>query len=91
MNIQLEKELIDKAKPNIVYEYQSIIESLIYSMIQIRSDICYAITILSRYNYNLNIKYIAIIKRVIRYIKRIINYSILYSSDSELRDYIDTN
>ena len=62
-----------------------------YSMIQIRSNIYYAITILSRYNYNLNIKYIAIVKRVIRYIKKIINYNIIYNSNSELRNYIDTN
>ena len=62
-----------------------------YSMIQIRSNICYAITILFCYNYNLNIKYIAIVKRVIRYIKRTIDYNIIYSSDSELRGYIDAN
>ena len=62
-----------------------------YPIIQIRSDICYAITILFCYNYNLNIKHIAIVKRVIRYIKKIINYNIIYNSNSELRDYIDTN
>ena len=67
------------------------IELLMYSMIQIRSNICYAITILSRYNHNLNIKHIAAVKRVIRYIKRIINYNIIYNSDSELRNYIDAN
>ena len=76
LNTQLQKKLINKASPEVIQEYQSIIKSIIYLIIQIRPNIYYAITILSRYNHNSNIKYIATIKRVLRYLKETLNYRI---------------
>ena len=65
--------------------------SLMYSIIQTRPNICYAITILSRYNYNPNAKYITAVKRVIRYLKGIIDYGIIYGTDSALTGYTDAD
>ena len=62
-----------------------------YAIIQTRLDICFAIIILSRYNYNLNSKYIAIIKRVIRYLKGILNYNIIYKTIINLISYINAD
>ena len=67
------------------------IGSLMYPMIQTRPDICYAVTILSRYNHNPNAKHIAAVKRVIRYLKGTLNYGITYGSDSTLTGYTDAD
>ena len=56
-----------------------------YLKIQIRLDIYYIVTILSRYNYNSNIKYIVAIKRVLRYLKEILNYKIIYEIVNNLK------
>ena len=60
-------------------------------MIQIRSNICYIVTILFRYNHNSNIKYIVAIKRVLRYLKGTLNYKITYKTINNLKGYIDVN
>ena len=40
-----------------------------YSMIQTRPDVCYTVTVLSRFNQNPNAKHMAAAKRVLRYLK----------------------
>lgn len=60
-------------------------------MIQTRPDICFAVTILSRYNHNPNSKYIAAVKRVIRYLKGILTYGITYKTANALEGYTDTD
>lgn len=42
----LQDELVDKAKPDDILEYQSMIGSIMYPMIQTCPDICFAVTIL---------------------------------------------
>ena len=90
-NIQLQEELVDKAKPEVIREYQSMVGSLMYPMIQTRPDICYTITILSRYNHNPNAKHIAAVKRVIRYLKGTMDHGITYGTDSALTGYTDAD
>ena len=46
---------------------------------------------LSRYNQNLNFKYIAIIKRVFRYLKETLNYNIIYKTINDLINYMNVN
>ena len=88
---QLQEELIDKAKPDVVREYQSMIGSIMYPMIQTRPDICFAVTILSRYNQNPNPKHIAAAKRVIRYLKGTLDYGITYGTSNGLVGYTDAD
>lgn len=47
---QLQEELVDQAPSDVVQLYQSMVGSVMYAMIQTRPDICYAVTILSRFN-----------------------------------------
>lgn len=56
-------------------------------MIQTRPDICFAVTILSRYNHNPNPKHVAAVKRVIRYLKGTLNYGITYGTTNGLEGY----
>lgn len=88
---QLEEELVDQATPAVIKEYQSMVGSLMYPMIQTRPDICHAVTILSRYNHNPNAKHIAAVKRVIRYLKGSMDYGITYGTDSALTGYTDAD
>ena len=60
-----------------------------YPIIQTRPYICYAVTMLSRYNHNLNAKYIAAVKRVLRYLKDTLNYEITYGTTDSLIEYTD--
>ena len=60
-------------------------------MIQIRPDIYFAISILSRFNHNLNAKHLVAVKRVLRYLKGTIDYGIIYGTNSDLRGYTDAN
>ena len=91
MGTQLEAEVIDKAKPDVVQEYQSMVGSIMYAMIQTRPDICFAVTILSRYNQNPNSKHIAAVKRVIRYLKGTLTHGITYGTDDGLLGYTDAD
>ena len=88
---QLQEEVVDKATPADTREYQSMVGSLMYPMIQTRPDICHAVTMLSRYNHNPNAKHVAAVKRVIRYLKGTINYGITYGTDSTLTGYTDAD
>ena len=67
------------------------IDSIIYFMIQIHFDIYFIVIILSHYNQNLNIKHYAVVKRVIRYLKNIMNHEIIYEMIDELKDYTNVN
>ena len=65
--------------------------SIMYAMIQTRPDICFAVTILSRYNHNPNFKHLAAVKRVIRYLKKTLDYDITYRTAIDLVKYTDTD
>ena len=79
------------AKPDVIHEYQSMIGSLMYSMVQTCPDICFAVTILLRYNQNPNSKHIAAAKRVIRYLKGTLDYGITYGTAEGLVGYTDAD
>ena len=71
--------------------YQSTVGSTMYAIIQTRPNICYAVTVLSRYNRNLNAEHMTTIKRVLRYLKGTINYGITYNLENEVEGYTDAN
>ena len=62
-------------------------KSIIYLIIQIYFNIYFVIMIFFYYNQNFNFKHYAAIKRVIRYLKNIINHEIIYKTVDELKDY----
>lgn len=64
MAIEVNYRRNQSIKRHLLLPNQSMVGLVMYAMIQTRPDICYAVTILSRYNYNLNPKYIAVVKRV---------------------------
>lgn len=71
--------------------YQSMVGFIMYFMIQTRPDICYAVTMLSRYNHNPNAKHVAAVKRVIRYLRGTLDYEITYGTTDSLVEHTDTD
>lgn len=88
---QLQAEVIDKATPQAVHEYQSMIGSIMYPMVQTRPDICYAVIMLSRYNQNLNATHIKVAKRVIRYLKGTLDHGVFYGTSDGLEGFTDAD
>lgn len=65
-------------------------------MLEIRPDICYVITKLSQFAFNLNKSYFLVLKRVLRYIKGTLVYSLIYqdynnNTSLNLEGYLNTN
>ena len=56
-----------------------------------RSDLIYSLSVLSRYCFNLNSTHIKAAIRVLRYIKRSLNYNIHYEGKEDLIEYIDAD
>jgi phosphopantetheinyl transferase (holo-ACP synthase) len=68
--------------------YQQAIGSLLYAALLTRPDIAYATSMLGRYASNPGPEHIKAVKRVFRYLKGSLNYSITYSGDTKTSLYI---
>ena len=72
--------------------YLSAIGSLIYAMVCTRHDICHVVRMASRYQSNLSQEHWKVVKRILRYLKGIIDYSLCYrGNDLQLKGYIDAD
>ena len=67
------------------------IELLMYAMIIIRSNLIYSLLVLSRYYFNLSSMHIKAAIRILRYIKKTLNYNIHYEDKEDLIKYIDVD
>ena len=72
--------------------YASTIGSLMYVMLCTILDICYSVGIVSRYQSNLGRENWTIMKHILKYLRRMRDYMLVYHSD-ELApiEYIDSN
>ena len=72
--------------------YSSAVGSLMYATMCTRPDICYAVSMVSRYQANPGMKQWRAVKRILRYLKGTIDYSLCYQG-KELRlvgySYVD--
>ena len=72
--------------------YSSAIGSLMYAMMCTRPDICYAVGLVSRYQSNPGKKHWMAVKRILRYLKGTMDYSLCYQgSDLRLTGYTDAD
>ena len=62
--------------------YALVVGSLMYSMLYTRSDICYAVGIVNRYNLYPRVEHWIILKHILKYLKRIRDYILVYSNGS---------
>lgn len=86
MNTKDKLILDNEVEKKIKKHYISLIEWLIY-FIHSRSDIIFVISLLSRFMDKPNKYHFGIVKRVLRYIKRILNYGICYKHIKDFKIY----
>ncbi|TYJ96910.1 gag/pol protein [Cucumis melo var. makuwa] len=60
--------------------YASAVGSLIYAMLCIRPDICYAVGIVSRYQSNPGLAHWTAVKTILKYLRRTRDYMLVYGS-----------
>ena len=61
--------------------YADAVESLMYAMLCTRPDICFAVRMVSKYQFNPGPQYWTAVKHIIKYLKRTKNYMLVYSGD----------
>ncbi|KAH9658261.1 hypothetical protein KPL70_023419 [Citrus sinensis] len=61
--------------------YADAVGSLVYTMLCTRPDICFAVGMVSRYQFNPGPQYWTAVKHIIKYLKRTKNYMLVYSGD----------
>ncbi|KAH9697830.1 hypothetical protein KPL71_023776 [Citrus sinensis] len=61
--------------------YADAVGSLVYAMLCTRPDICFAVGMVSRYQFNPGPQYWTAVKHIIKYLKRTKNYMLVYSGD----------
>ena len=72
--------------------YASVVGSLIYVMLCTRPDIHYVVRLVSRYQSNPGEAHWKAVKRILRYLKGTMDYSLCYQrKDLLLRGYIDAD
>lgn len=65
--------------------------SLMYTMVETRPDIAFAVSVLSRYASNPTDTHIAAAKRVLQYLKKTPELGITYGKGDNLIGYTDAN
>ena len=72
--------------------YASTVGSLMYVMLYTRSDICYAVGIVNRYQSNPGLDYWTAVKNILKYLRRTRDYKLVYEAkDLILRGYINSD
>ena len=82
----MERPLVKKICPQTQQEakciknipYVSTVGSLMYAMLCTRPNICYVVGIVSRYQFNSCEAYWKAVKRILRYLKGTVDYSLCY-------------
>lgn len=67
---------------------------IIFFIVEIKLDITFFITIVVYFVKNSSHAYIKVIKKLFYYLKKLINYNIIYDSNREnffIKDYLDFN
>lgn len=61
-----------------LYTYQQLIRKLIYLVYNTKSDIIFAIRLLSKHNANLRKNHLQVARKVIQHLKKTINLGLIY-------------
>ena len=61
--------------------YAEAVGSLMYAMLGTRSDICFTVRMVSIYQSNPELEHRTVVKHIMKYLKRTINYMLVYYGD----------
>ena len=83
---QMEKEQMNKVP------YASVVGSLMFAMMCTIPNICFVVGMVSKYQSNLGPTHWKVVKRILRYLKETVDYSLCYQGyDLYLRGYTDVD
>ncbi|KAA0043455.1 gag/pol protein [Cucumis melo var. makuwa] len=72
--------------------YASAADSLMYAILCTKLDICYVVEIVSRYQSNLGLDHLTVVKIILKYLKRTRDYMIVYGAKNfTLTGYTDSD
>jgi hypothetical protein len=81
-----------KASNDFKMSYQSIVGSLIYTILSTRPDIAFSVSIVSRYTSNPDDSYLKAVKDIYRYLRGTTNYELCFQGALEsLTGYTDAS
>jgi hypothetical protein len=83
-NIKLSKESIEKQIENLSY-YQSIVDSIMYAVIETRFDLVFIITLLSQFNSCFNNQHLAATKHALRRLSESRDFKLFFLKENELK------
>lgn len=89
--LKLRKEELLTSTKDSILEYQSIIGSLMYAMVETRPDIAFAVSTLSRFSSNPNQHHLMAVQRVLRYLQGTKHLGITYGGGEGLIGYTDAD
>lgn len=70
---------------------RKIIGCLMYAAMGTRPDLCFPVSMLSRYQGSANTELLCALKRVLRYVKYSLNYKLIYKCEGVLEGYCDAD
>ena len=76
---------------NIIYWYALIMNSLMYAITMICSDLKFTLSIFFRYYFNSNLIHVKITTQLLCYVKKTLHFNIYYENKENLINYIDAN
>jgi hypothetical protein len=72
--------------------YSSVVGSLIYAMMCTKPYISFAVEMVSRYQANPGLSHWKVVKRILRYLKGIADYSLCFQGENlQLMGYVDAD
>jgi hypothetical protein len=83
-NIKLSKESIEKQIEDLSY-YQSIVDSIMYAVIETRFDLAFTVTLLSQFNSCLNNQHLAAAKHALRRLSKSRDFKLFFSKENKLK------
>ena len=91
-NVKLTKGMSPKEENDRLSEpYQNAVGALMYAALGTRPDISYAVGVISYFSSNLGEQHWRAVKRIFRYLKGMIDFTLTYSNASDLEGYSDAD
>ena len=74
------------------HRYQSVVDFFMYTMLEIRSNIIYVVSVINRYVFNSNESHWKTVKRIFRYFRYFLNFRFTFIDAFQLlKSYIDVD
>ena len=81
VNVMMSAADSQQAHSNIIHWFEVVVECFMYADTQIRSDLSYALSLISRYLHNSDFTHVTALQHIFRYVKYTLDYDVEYEYD----------